>query len=287
MGWLYYWNTLLAFSVVFPSLAFEPPVPWSQHGSAVATIIKVPTSLASSLLPEEVRSDSQFEIKSSLKGSTTTGSFYLAEYDTSSSVTYNELIVSSATLNFAPAAAVAGSNTNSNGTGNSSTTSYSGGWLSNVYVDDENALEAGKEVWGIDKKLAVFNRSLAADGQTRTVRVTDPDTGALIVAATYLEGGGAAFPWSSQETTLSVSLDGAGQVLYSATPENFRVAPVDSGIAFEIPPGSPLYGLLGDGGAASGVARRGASYTRKGAVRCAFCVSLRFRPKAFCTGWQP
>ena len=120
-------------------------------------------------------------------------------------------------------------------------------------MDDQNALEAGKEVWGIDKKMADFNRTLAEDGVTRTVRVTDPDSAALIVAVTYLESPGKAFPMSSDQTTLSVSLDATNQVLYSVTGEDFRVQVVDSGILFDVPAESPLYGLLGQCGVDSGV----------------------------------
>lgn len=253
--------TLALALAISPCAGFEPPVPWSQHGSAVATVLQVPSALAESLLPEEVQADPQFAVKSSMGGSTTTGSFYLASYDDSSSVTYNELIVSSGKITFAPAAgateAVEKKDT-STVTGNlrggsRPSSSYSGGWLSNVYVDDQNALEAGKEVWGIDKKMAVFNRTLAEDGVTRTVRVTDPDSAALIVAVTYLESPGKAFPMSSDQTTLSVSLDGTNQVLYSVTGEDFRVQVVDSGILFDVPAESPLYGLLGQGGVDSGV----------------------------------
>ena len=43
--------------------------------------------------------------------------------------------------------------------------------------------------------------TLADDGQTHIVRVTDPESGALIVAVTYLDTGGATFPMTSNQTT--------------------------------------------------------------------------------------
>ena len=72
---------------------------------------------------------------------------FSVSYDASSSVTYNELIVSCGTISFnpstsvnnldAPSSATAGSSRNVWSQGDESSRSYSGGWLSNVYVDDQ------------------------------------------------------------------------------------------------------------------------------------------------------
>ena len=43
--------------------------------------------------------------------------------------------------------------------------------------------------------------TLAEDRQTHIVRVTDPESGALIVAVTYLDNRGPTFPMTTNQTT--------------------------------------------------------------------------------------
>jgi hypothetical protein len=77
------------------------------------------------------------------------GSIYIAKYDLPSPVLYNELMFSAATVR------------------------YQGveGQYGFYYVDDDEALEQGWDVWGIEKEMATFTWSDAANGGRRVYAV--------------------------------------------------------------------------------------------------------------------
>lgn len=79
-------------TVLSAAAAFEPPLPWTQHPEATATILEVPEETSMSLLSEEEQAIFTISPKRQW-GSTSTGSIFLSQYQNSSSVAYNELIV--------------------------------------------------------------------------------------------------------------------------------------------------------------------------------------------------
>jgi hypothetical protein len=61
---------------------------------------------------------------------------YLAHYTPDSTMEYNELIVAPATVRYQ----------NQKGT-----------WISHIYVDNDNSVAGGREIWGLPKEMAKFS----------------------------------------------------------------------------------------------------------------------------------
>jgi acetoacetate decarboxylase len=113
------------------NLMAYPPAPWQLQGYAIQTLHLVEIDRIRSLIPP------QLEIVAVLPGKTL-GSIYISEYQSGSVLTYNELIVAPALVKHHRQV---------------------GGWISHIYVDNLDSVAGGREIWGLPKEMAEFNRS--------------------------------------------------------------------------------------------------------------------------------
>jgi acetoacetate decarboxylase len=105
-----------------------PPAPWQLQGYALQTLQLVDVERASNWVPSEL------EIVSLLPGKTL-GGIYLSSYETGSLLQYNELIVVAASVRDQGKIGV---------------------WISHIYVDNEDSVAGGREIWGLPKEMAEF-----------------------------------------------------------------------------------------------------------------------------------
>ncbi|MEA5593624.1 acetoacetate decarboxylase family protein [Rivularia sp. UHCC 0363] len=112
-----------------------PPAPWTLKGYAVQTLQLVNIEQASKFIPSELK------IISFLPGKTL-GGIYISCYD-GSLLTYNELIVVPGFVSYQ---------------GNI------GAWISHIYVDNQDSVAGGREIWGLPKEMAEFSWN---DGSVR------------------------------------------------------------------------------------------------------------------------
>lgn len=108
-----------------------PPAPWKAVGFVLQTLRLIPVDAARPFVPPEL------EIVSVLPGKTL-GAVYTAKYGPGSVLQYNELIISSAL------------------TRHGSTIRF---WISHIYVDNEDSMVGGREIWGLPKEMAQFTWS--------------------------------------------------------------------------------------------------------------------------------
>jgi acetoacetate decarboxylase len=97
-------------------------------GYAIQTLQFVDIEQARSTLP------STLEVVSVFPGKTI-GGIYLASYGEGSTLTYNELIVVSAIVRKG---------------------FRIGGWISHIYVDNDDSITGGRNIWGLPKEQANF-----------------------------------------------------------------------------------------------------------------------------------
>jgi hypothetical protein len=106
-----------------------PSAPWTLSGNAIAIVRLTPIERIADQIP------SSLSVVPILPGRTLS-IFYVARYDEPSTLPYHECIVS-------PALVIRGARV--------------GTWISNIYVDDETSMQAGREIWGLPKQLAAFD----------------------------------------------------------------------------------------------------------------------------------
>jgi hypothetical protein len=106
-----------------------PPAPWTLQGYALQTLQFVDNTRALPFIPSELK------IISMLPGKTL-GGVYLASYGPGSVLEYNELIVATALVRYSGRSA--------------------GFWISHIYVDSNDSMAGGQEIWGLPKELAQF-----------------------------------------------------------------------------------------------------------------------------------
>ena len=105
-----------------------PPAPWTLKGYAIQTLH------LSSIQRSRIFVPSQLDIISVVPGQTLSG-VYLSTYKSGSTMEYNELIVVAALVRYR---------------------NQIGAWISHIYVDSEDSVAGGREIWGLPKELAQF-----------------------------------------------------------------------------------------------------------------------------------
>ncbi len=106
-----------------------PPPPWTLKGYALQTLQLVNIEQASKFIPPEL------EIVSLLPGKTL-GSIYISSYESGSFLEYNELIVAPGFVRYQ---------------------GKIGAWISHIYVDNQDSVAGGREIWGLPKEMAEFS----------------------------------------------------------------------------------------------------------------------------------
>ncbi|MBE9168691.1 acetoacetate decarboxylase family protein [Pleurocapsales cyanobacterium LEGE 06147] len=105
-----------------------PSAPWHLQGYALSTLHLIDIKSSRSLIPPEL------EIVSILPGKTV-GGVYVSVYKSGSILEYNELIVAAALVRYQ---------------------NKIGSWISHIYVDNEESVVGGREIWGLPKEMAQF-----------------------------------------------------------------------------------------------------------------------------------
>jgi hypothetical protein len=106
-----------------------PPAPWQLNGRAWVSLSLIDIKLVRSYIPKEL------EIVQLLPGKTL-GGLYIATYEISSTLTYNELIVFG---------------------GLTRRGRQMGAWVTHIYVDNPRSIAGGREIWGLPKQMARFH----------------------------------------------------------------------------------------------------------------------------------
>lgn len=105
-----------------------PPAPWHLQGQALVSLHWINIQDARPFIPEKL------EIIPLLPGKSI-GGVYLASYQAGSVLEYHELIVVPALVRY----------------------QYQiGFWVSHIYVDLEDSMRGGREIWGLPKEIADF-----------------------------------------------------------------------------------------------------------------------------------
>ncbi|ACK69200.1 Acetoacetate decarboxylase [Gloeothece citriformis PCC 7424] len=105
-----------------------PSAPWTLQGYAFQTLHLLDSDKSRGFIPPEL------EIVSVLPGKTL-GGVYFSAYQSGSILEYNELIVVPALVNYQGKIGV---------------------WISHIYVDNEESVAGGREIWGLPKQMAEF-----------------------------------------------------------------------------------------------------------------------------------
>ncbi len=108
-----------------------PSPPWTLKGYAFQTLQLVNIEQASKFIPPEL------EIVSLLPGNTL-GGIYISSYENDSFLKYNELIVVPGFVRYQ---------------------GKIGAWISHIYVDNQDSVAGGREIWGLPKEMADFSWS--------------------------------------------------------------------------------------------------------------------------------
>eukprot|EP01062_Namystynia_karyoxenos_P009125 TRINITY_DN13218_c0_g1_i1.p1 TRINITY_DN13218_c0_g1~~TRINITY_DN13218_c0_g1_i1.p1 ORF type:complete len:266 (+),score=94.16 TRINITY_DN13218_c0_g1_i1:77-799(+) len=202
-------------------LAALPAPPWREDGDLTVVVLEVPLAAAQGAVPKG------FTVVESHKGSgVTKGSLYFARYATGAVGAYHELGFGVATVSAAGA---------------------QGAYQGQMFVDSEEALAGGVQLWGINKTMANFTVGTGADGW-RSLSVSDAASGAPVLSADF----GAPLPalpaTTANVSTLSVAKDSArlGHVLHTVTQQHYAVQLLLSK-KVSVPAGSPLRGLMDQG----------------------------------------
>jgi hypothetical protein len=127
----------------YPEVAYPPP-PWRLAGPAAIALGTVDIERARHYVPDDL------EIVAVRPGRTA-AAFVIADYQDRATFPYAELSVMAAMVRCR---------------------GVRGPWISNIYVDSIPSLKGGREMWGMDKHLATFDRSF---GPMNEVIVTEGD----------------------------------------------------------------------------------------------------------------
>ena len=111
------------------SLQPYPSAPWRLSGRAIAIVRLTPIERIADGVPKPL------SVVPIMPGRTLS-MFYLARYEAPSALQYHECIVAPALVR--------------NGV-------RVGAWISNIFVDSEASMLAGREIWGLPKQLANFD----------------------------------------------------------------------------------------------------------------------------------
>jgi hypothetical protein len=131
-----------------------PSAPWELKGYALQTLHLIDIDRARPLVPPDL------EIVSVWPGKTV-GGIYLSAYGSGSVLEYNEAIVVPALVSYG---------------------GQWGAWISHIYVDHEDSVAGGREIWGLPKERAEF---IWETGASMAVKVSQSDR--LFCSLTYTQ----------------------------------------------------------------------------------------------------
>jgi acetoacetate decarboxylase len=106
-----------------------PAPPWHLQGIAYLSLHPIAIGQARTLIPPDL------QIIPIFPGYTLAG-VYISSYRTGSVLEYNELIIAPAIVRYR---------------------NHIGGWISHIYVDNEDSVRGGRGIWGLPKEMAGFH----------------------------------------------------------------------------------------------------------------------------------
>lgn len=186
----------------------HPPAPWRLGGPAIVVPLLVPVERARAFVPDDV------PIVPAAPGRTV-GALIAVTYEQGSTLTYSELIA-------APATVRGGARV--------------GGWISHIWVDDEQSVSGGRSIWKLPKDLASFALDRRPDG---TQRFSARASGAELVRVT------AARPrfTASLPAPAPVPMISGGEGSHFFTLGRSCLSGGPARVRVEVPTGSPLEAL--------------------------------------------
>ena len=125
-SWRIYIN-ISSIDSIFFNMSY-PAAPWTLNGFAVQTLHLLDIRRSRIFVPSEL------EVVPVLPGHTL-GGVYLSSYGSGSTLEYSELIVVAGLVRYQ----------NKIGT-----------WISHIYVNNEDSVAGGREIWGLPKEMAQF-----------------------------------------------------------------------------------------------------------------------------------
>jgi hypothetical protein len=105
-----------------------PAPPWSLQGFAYFSLHAIEIEKARAFIPPDLEIVPIFP-------NYTAGGVYISSYRSGSVLEYNELIIAPALVRHR---------------------NHVGGWISHIYVDHEDSVRGGREIWGLPKEMAKF-----------------------------------------------------------------------------------------------------------------------------------
>jgi acetoacetate decarboxylase len=106
-----------------------PTPPWHLQGIAYLSLHPIALCQARAFIPSDL------QIIPIFPGYTLAG-VYISSYRSGSVLEYNELIIAPAIVRYR---------------------NHIGGWISHIYVDNEDSIRGGREIWGLPKEMASFH----------------------------------------------------------------------------------------------------------------------------------
>ena len=181
-----------------------PTPPWTLRGHALLGLHLVDVDRVRPLVPPELN------IVSVLPGKTL-GGVYFSRYEAGSVLQYSELIVAPAVVSYGGRV---------------------GSWVTHIYVDSEDSVAGGQEIWGLPKEMAEFTWETG-----KPSRLTVRQQGQLLCA---LEYGQPVALWQQPIAAGSFSSQ-ADNLLWFKVQASLR--PGWASARLEIPPSSPFASL--------------------------------------------
>jgi acetoacetate decarboxylase len=186
----------------------HPPAPWRLGGPSLVVPALVPMANARRAIPDSL---SVIPVAPGY----TLGGLIAVTYEPGSTLSYSELIASAGIVRSGR---------------------HVGGWISHIWVDDQESVNGGRDIWKLPKNLAEFRTDRRPDGSQRFAAAAHDATLIRIAAAAPR----ATAPLASLVPMISASDEGRqpwftlGRSTLTAGPARVKV---------EIPAESPIAGL--------------------------------------------
>ena len=173
----------------------------------------------------------EFGIVETKKGSgVTSGSLYVVQYQNTSTVDYSEFIFIPATVTYR---------------------GKQGSWVSNIFVDNAAAQQAGRELWGLNKTLGTFAWDRDTDPNMQHVKLTDAASGGLVFDGSFNDHVLITIPGQKQtEASFGVGATAgvaaglpSNTIVFSQTQQKYGVKLMKTAY-YNVPPSSPLHDVF-------------------------------------------
>jgi acetoacetate decarboxylase len=186
----------------------HPPAPWRLGGPSLVVPALVPIVSARDAIPDSLH-------VLPVAPGYTLGGLVAVTYEPGSTLSYNELIACAGMVRSGR---------------------HVGGWISHIWVDDQESVNGGRGIWKLPKDLAEFRTDRRPDGSQRFSAHVDGTTLVRIASA------------PPRFTTPSAGLvpmisatDGGAQAWFTLGRSTLKAGPARTKV--EIPAESPLAGL--------------------------------------------